>query len=68
MVSLQAYKDKKLNKVESELNKIDDLRARELREQMKNYPNSDIYTELHKEISQLGISATMGNVYTPDSF
>lgn len=68
MVSLQAYKDKKLNKVESELNKIDDLRARELREQMKNHPNSDIYTELHKEISQLGISTTTGSAYTPDSF
>ena len=68
MVSLQAYKDKKLNKVESELNKIDDLRVRELREQMKSHPNSDIYKELHKEISQLDISATTGSAYTPDSF
>ncbi|MBQ7430210.1 hypothetical protein [Butyrivibrio sp.] len=68
MVSLQAYKDKKLNKVESELNKIDDLRARELREQMKNHPDSDIYKELHKELSQLDISTTTGSAYTIDSF
>lgn len=74
MTSIQQYKEKRIREITNELNIIDDIRAKELREQMRTNPDENIYQDLHQQLTELNTKPQLtpgtstGSAYTPDSF